>query len=118
MEALAKAGTEVCEPMHRFRLEIPSALLGTVLPGLATFRAVPDSTTVHGETATLEGIVPAARVHALGRRIPGLTGGEGVLESAFERFAAVSGGEVPERARWDANPLDRKEYVMRVQRGV
>jgi ribosomal protection tetracycline resistance protein len=118
MEALAKAGTEVCEPMHRFRLEIPSALLGTVLPGLATFRAVPDSTTVHGETATLEGIVPAARVHALGRRIPGLTGGEGVLESAFERFEAVSGGEVPERARWDANPLDRKEYVMRVQRGV
>ena len=118
MEALAKAGTEVCEPLHRFRLEAPSALLGTILPFLASFRAVPGSTTVADETAVLEGMVPAARVHALGRRIPGLTGGEGVLESAFDHFAPVSGGEVPERARWDANPLDRKEYLMRVQRGV
>ena len=118
MEALAKAGTEVCEPMHRFRLEAPSALLRTVLPTLATFRAVPGSTTVAGETAVLEGTVPAARVHTLGQRIPGLTGGEGVLESAFDHFAPVSGGEVPERARWDANPLDRKEYLMRVQRGL
>ncbi|MBS2533757.1 TetM/TetW/TetO/TetS family tetracycline resistance ribosomal protection protein [Catenulispora sp. NF23] len=118
MEALAKAGTEVCEPMHRFRLEAPSALLGTVLPVLATFRAVPGSTAVTGETAVLEGLVPAARVHALGQRIPGLTSGEGVLESAFDHFAPVSGGEVPERARWDANPLDRKEYLMRVQRGL
>jgi len=118
MEALAKAGTEVCEPMHRFRLEVPSALLGAILPVLATFRAVPGSTMVTGETAALEGMVPAARVHALSQRIPGLTGGEGVLESAFDHFAPVSGGEVPERARWDANPLDRKEYLMRVQRGV
>ena len=118
MEALAKARTEVCEPMHRFRLEAPSALLRTVLPTLAAFRAVPGSTTVAGETAVLEGLVPAARVHALGQRIPGLTGGEGVLESAFDHFAPVSGSEVPERARWDANPLDRKEYLMRVQRGV
>jgi ribosomal protection tetracycline resistance protein len=118
MEALAKAGTGVCEPIHRFRLEVPSVLLGTVLPVLVTFRAVPGSTTVTGETAVLEGTVPAARVHALGQRIPGLTGGEGVLESAFDHFAPVSGGEVPERARWDANPLDRKEYLMRVQRGV
>jgi ribosomal protection tetracycline resistance protein len=73
---------------------------------------------VTGEAAVLEGTVPAARVHALGQRIPGLTGGEGVLESAFDHFAPVTGGEVPERARWDANPLDRKEYLMRVQRGV
>jgi ribosomal protection tetracycline resistance protein len=109
MEALAEAGTEVCEPMHRFRLEVPSALLGAILPVLATFRAVPGSTTVTGETAVLEGTVPAARVHALGQRIPGLTAGEGVLESTFDHFAPVAGGEVPERARWDANPLDRKE---------
>jgi ribosomal protection tetracycline resistance protein len=118
MEALAKAGTAVCEPMHRFRLELPAALLGTVLPALAAFRAVPAATTVTDETAVLEGIVPAARVHGLGQRVPGLTGGEGVLESAFDHFAPVRGTEVPERARWDANPTDRKEYLMRVQRGM
>ncbi|MBW8802772.1 MAG: TetM/TetW/TetO/TetS family tetracycline resistance ribosomal protection protein [Catenulisporales bacterium] len=118
MTALARAGTQVCEPMHRFRLEVPGELLGSLLPALATFRAVPGSTMVHDGTAILEGTVPAARVHALGQHIPGLTGGEGVLESAFDHFAPVSGAVVPERARWDANPLDRKEYLMRVQRGV
>ncbi|GAA2027225.1 GTP-binding protein [Catenulispora yoronensis] len=118
MAAVAQAGTRVCEPVHRFRLELPAELLGTVLPALAAFRAVPDSTTVAAGSAVLEGSVPAARVHALGQRIPGLTGGEGVLESAFDHFAPVSGAEFPERARWDANPLDRKEYLMRVQRGV
>jgi ribosomal protection tetracycline resistance protein len=118
MAALTEAGTEVCEPMHRFRLEVPSALLGAVLPVLAAFRAVPGSTAVTGEAAVLEGTVPAARVHGLGQRIPGLTSGEGVLESVFDHFAPVSGTVPPERARWDANPLDRKEYLMRVQRGV
>ncbi|NUR31700.1 MAG: TetM/TetW/TetO/TetS family tetracycline resistance ribosomal protection protein, partial [Catenulispora sp.] len=68
MAALAEAGTEVCEPMHRFRLELPATLLGTVLPVLTAFRAVPASTAVTGDTAVLEGIVPAARVHALGQR--------------------------------------------------
>ncbi|NUP52866.1 MAG: TetM/TetW/TetO/TetS family tetracycline resistance ribosomal protection protein [Catenulispora sp.] len=118
MEALAKARTEVCEPMHRFRLELPAGLLGTALPTLAALRAVPGSTTVDGASAVLEGVVPAARVHDLGQRIPGLTGGEGVLESSFDHFAPVSGAVVPERTRWDADPLDRKEYLMRVQRGV
>ena len=118
MAALVQARTEVCEPMHRFRLELPARLLGTALPALAGLRAVPASTAVRGESAVLEGIVPAARVHAMSQRVPGLTGGEGVLESAFDHFAPVSGGVIPERARWDANPLDRKEYLMRVQRGV
>ncbi|NUR29640.1 MAG: GTP-binding protein, partial [Catenulispora sp.] len=96
----------------------PATLLGTVLPVLTAFRVVPASTAVTGDTAVLEGIVPAARVHALGQRIPGLTSGDGVLEAAFDHFAPVTGTVVPERARWDANPTDRKEYLMRVQRGV
>jgi ribosomal protection tetracycline resistance protein len=118
MQALKQAGTVVCEPMHRFRLEVPSPLLGTMLPALATFRAVPASTEVSAEAAVLEGTIPAAHVHALSRHIPGLTAGEGVLESAFDHFAPTIGTLVPHRPRWDANPLDRKEYLMRVQRGM
>jgi ribosomal protection tetracycline resistance protein len=49
--------------------------------------------------------------------LPALTRGEGVLESAFDRYQPVSGA-VPARPRTDHNPLDRKEYLLHVMRRV
>jgi len=43
--------------------------------------------------------------------------GEGVLDSSFDRYEPMLGA-FPVRARSDNNPLDRKEYLLRVQRGV
>ncbi|MGX1273850.1 GTP-binding protein [Streptomyces phaeoluteigriseus] len=111
-EALRRAGTRVHEPMHRFRIEAPADTLGALLPVLAALRAVPRSTRTRGALCVLEGAVPAARVHALGQRLPGLTRGEGELESAFDHYAPVVHGTVPERPRTDHNPLDRKEYLL------
>ena len=64
----------------------------------------------------LEGDIPAARVHGLRRRLPSLTRGEGVLESAFDRYEPVTGA-IPTRPRSDHNPLNRKEYLLRMARG-
>jgi ribosomal protection tetracycline resistance protein len=61
--------------------------------------------------------VPAARVHELRQRLPALTRGEGVLESAFDSYRPVS-GSVPARPRTDNNPLDRDEYLLRTGRAV
>ena len=61
----------------------------------------------------LEGEIPAARVHELQQQLPGLTRGEGVLESAFERYQPVRGA-IPTRPRTDHDPLNRKEYLLRV----
>ncbi|MFI6297612.1 GTP-binding protein [Nonomuraea sp. NPDC050790] len=113
MSALRRAGTRVCEPLHRFRLEIPADALGPVLPVLARLRAVPRT---QGE-GVIEGEIPAARVHELQQQLPALTRGEGVLESAFERHEPVR-GTPPERARTDHNPLNRKEYLLHVERRV
>ncbi|MFC4035614.1 GTP-binding protein [Streptomyces polygonati] len=115
MDALRKAGTGVYEPMHRFRLEIPAELLGTLLPALTRLRAVPHTPAVSGDRYLLAGDIPAARVHDLEQRLPTLTRGEGVLESAFHHYQPVT-GPVPERARTDHNPLHRKEYLLAVQR--
>ncbi|MBB6345931.1 ribosomal protection tetracycline resistance protein [Nonomuraea muscovyensis] len=113
MEALRRAGTTVCEPMHRFRLEVPADLVGAVLPALTRLGAVP----VRVEPAAVEGLIPAARVHGLEQRLPSLTSGEGILESAFDHYEPVRGAP-PERPRTDHNPLDRKEYLLHVQRRV
>ncbi|MEV4888087.1 translation factor GTPase family protein [Nonomuraea sp. NPDC055795] len=113
MSALRRAGTRVCEPLHRFRLEIPADALGPVLPLLARLRAVPRTQS----EGVIEGEIPAANVHELQQQLPVLTRGEGVLESSFERHHEVSGAP-PERERTDHNPLNRKEYLLHVERRV
>jgi ribosomal protection tetracycline resistance protein len=117
VDALRQAGTTVHEPMHRFRLELPADTYGAVLPLLGRLRAVPRAPEVRGSTCTLEGDIPAARVHELGQRLPGATRGEGVVESAFDHYEPVR-GSVPARSRTDHNPLNRKDYLLQVVRRV
>lgn len=117
MTALRRAGTVVHEPVHRFRLEAPADQLGALLPVLSRLQAVPRNTVTRGAVCVLDGDIPAARVHGLQVLLPGLTRGEGVLESAFDRYAPVSGA-APSRSRTDHNPLDRAGYLLRVVRRV
>jgi ribosomal protection tetracycline resistance protein len=115
MAALQQARTVVCEPIQHFRLDAPTDTLAQLLPALNRLGAVPH-TQVTGETAaTLEGDIPAARVHELRQQLPPLTGGEGVVECTFDRYEPVS-GTPPSRPRTDNNPLDRVEYLQRVTR--
>jgi len=111
MEALRRAATAVYEPIHHFTLELPGDTLSAVLPVLASLRAVPLATT----RSAVEGDIPAAHVHQLQQALPALTRGEGVLDSSFERYEKVR-GPAPMRPRSDNNPLDRKEYLLRVVR--
>jgi ribosomal protection tetracycline resistance protein len=115
MTALRRAGTVVCEPIHQFRLDVPGDTLSVLLPALARLRAVPRAQATRGASVTLDGDIPAARVHELRQLLPPLTRGEGVLECAFDRYEPV-GGPVPVRPRTDSNPLDRTEYLQRVTR--
>ena len=113
MSALALAGTAVCEPIHRFRLELPADTVGPLLPVLARLRALARTPSQQGSTAWLEGDIPAGSVHELRLRLPPLTRGEGVLESTFDRYQPVVGA-IPQRPRSDNNPLDREEYLLQV----
>ena len=115
MTALKQAGTTVCEPVHRFGIELPPDTLGATAPALAALRAIPLRTDRRGAATVLEGEIPAARVHELTRQLPSLTRGEDVLESAFERYEPVR-GTVPTRPRTDDDPLERREYIRRVVR--
>jgi ribosomal protection tetracycline resistance protein len=117
MSALKQAGAVVCEPMHRFHLEIPADTFGRIAPVLAQLRAIPQTPAIRGAVCLLEGDIPAARVHELQQRLPGLTRGEGVLECAFDHYQPVRGAP-PARPRTDNNPLNRKEYLLHVVRRV
>ena len=64
----------------------------------------------------IEALLPAARAQDLRRQLPGLTGGEGVVETTFGGYQPVRGAP-PTRRRTMTNPLDRDTYLARVARG-
>jgi ribosomal protection tetracycline resistance protein len=88
------------------------------VPALARLRAVPQTQEVRGSSYTLEGEIPAARVHELEQKLPALTRGEGILlKCTFGRYEPVR-GTIPTRPRTDHNPLNRKEYLLHAARRV
>lgn len=117
MAALQEAGTVVCRPIHRFRIDAPADSLSAVLRLLARHRAVPQAPTVSGAWFRLDGDIPAAEVDRLRHQLSGRTHGEGVLEVHFDRYEPGF-GTAPIRRRSDNNPLNRKDYLLHLLRRV
>jgi ribosomal protection tetracycline resistance protein len=84
---------------------------------MARLRAAVQTQEMRGSSCTVVGGIPAARVHELQQQLPALTCGEGVMECEFDSYRAVR-GKIPTRPRTDYNPLNRKEYLLRVMRRV
>jgi ribosomal protection tetracycline resistance protein len=87
--ALEDAGTVVCEPIVRGRLEIPAGSIGLVMGALGRLGAAVETQSLRGNLSTIETVLPAVRAHDLQRHLSGLTGGEGVLESSFVGYQPV-----------------------------
>ena len=90
-EALHQAGTVVCQPMARARLELPAASLGDVQSALARLGAPTEIPRLDAEQAVITALLPSAQVRGLQEQLPGLTGGEGVADISFAGYRPVHG---------------------------
>jgi ribosomal protection tetracycline resistance protein len=91
MAALRQAGTVVCQPMAAVRLELPAARTGDVLSALARLGSAGELPLAGAETCTVTAMLPSAQVRSLQEQLPGLTGGEGVLDTSFGGYEPVHG---------------------------
>lgn len=98
MEAVRTAGTVVCEPILRVTLEIPTRSLASVLSAVARLGGAVEVQSPRGEYVTVRTTLPASRVQILQRHLSGLTGGEGLAETAFAGYEKVA-GDAPRRRR-------------------
>ena len=114
MDALKRAGTRVHEPIQTFHLECPTDSLGGLIAEMVQLRGVPSEPTVRGPVCFVEGKIPAAKVRELQLILPGLTRGEGFLDTVFSHYDPVI-GDYPTRKRTDKNPLDRRVYLRLTQ---
>jgi ribosomal protection tetracycline resistance protein len=104
MQTLRQAGTVVCEPIVRVVLEIPTSALGAAMAALARLGAAVEMPSLHEKLSTIETVLPAARADDLQRSLPGLTGGEGVLDSTFAGYQPLREEQPVARASTPVDP--------------
>ena len=90
-EALRQAGTVVCQPLARVRLELPAARMGDVQSALARLGAATQMPQLDAEQAVVTALLPSAQVRSLQEQLPGLTGGEGAADVSFGGYQPVRG---------------------------
>jgi ribosomal protection tetracycline resistance protein len=91
MDALRQAGTVVCQPMVRLRLELPAATIGDVLSALTALGAAAEVPQSDAELSVVTAVLPSAQVRSLQELLPGLTSGEGVLDASFGGYEPIHG---------------------------
>jgi ribosomal protection tetracycline resistance protein len=109
-EALERAGTWVCEPMANLALEMPSSTAQGVLAALGRLGGrVTGQFSGNGVTRA-SAVLPVARVRALQHQLPGLSMGEGILETRPGGYQPI-GSDPPRRERSTPSPLDREAWL-------
>jgi ribosomal protection tetracycline resistance protein len=108
--ALERAGTWVCQPLAAIALELPAASAPGMLAVLSRIGGrVTGQFSANGQSQ-LSAVLPVDRVRDLQHQLPGLTGGEGVLEQRFGGYQPV-GEHPPRRDRSNPSPLQRDEWL-------
>jgi ribosomal protection tetracycline resistance protein len=110
MRALQRAGTWVCEPLAELSLEIPASTAQGVLSALGRLGGrVTGQFSANGLTRA-SAVLPVARVRSLQHQLPGLSMGEGILESRPGGYQPI-GDNPPNRPRSSPSPLDRDAWL-------
>ncbi len=115
MQALAAAGTQVCEPVEQLEIDIPEEAVGAVCGALVKARGTIQDTLPEGAYHRIFCEIPTAELPAIEQQLPRLSHGEGSWESRFLRNTPVT-GDTPVRSRIGPDPRDRDRYLAEIVR--
>jgi ribosomal protection tetracycline resistance protein len=110
MTALDRAGTWVCEPLADLALEVPSSTTPGVLAALGRLGGRVRGQFSANGVSKVDAVLPVAQVRVLQSRLPGLSMGEGILETRPGGYQPVA-DDPPMRQRSGPTPLEREAWL-------
>ena len=108
--ALDRAGTWVCEPLADLALEMPSSTAPGVLGALGRLGGRVTGQFSSNGVSHVSAVLSADRVRSLQHQLPGLSMGEGILETRPGGYQPI-GEDAPTRTRSGPSPLDRDAWL-------
>ena len=115
MTALDRAGTWVCEPLSDLTLDVPSSTASGVVSAIGRLGGRVTGQFSANGMATIRATLLVARVRSLQHQLPGLSMGEGILESRPGGYQPI-GSDPPRRERSSPSPLDRDAWLASLAR--
>src|SRR6478609_8712098 len=91
-QAVRAAGTVVCEPVDRIRVEFPAEAMSSVFGVLGRHGVVPEAPTIEGGFAVVGGTMRTTGVDAVRRELRGIAQGQAVFAARPDHFAPVRSG--------------------------
>ena len=88
----------MCEPLSNLTLEVPASTAPGVVAVLGRLGGEIRGQFSANGMATVDAVLPVARVRRLQSRLPGLSMGEGILETRFGGYQPI-GSDPPRRPR-------------------
>ena len=110
MTALERAGTWVCEPLADLSLEVPASTAQGVVAALGRLGGRVTGQFSANGLSTIGACCRSAASAALQHQLPGLSMGEGILETRPDGYQPI-GDNPPKRARSAPSPLDRDAWL-------
>ncbi len=108
--ALERAGTWVCEPLAELSIETPASTASGVLALLGRLGGRVTGQFSADGLSRISAVLAVARLRSLQHQLPGLSMGEGILETRFGGYQPI-GEHPPSRPRSGPSPLDRDAWL-------
>ncbi|QSO50731.1 TetM/TetW/TetO/TetS family tetracycline resistance ribosomal protection protein [Alicyclobacillus curvatus] len=118
MDALKNAGTQLLEPVLRFKLAVPEEYGGRVLSQLSQMRSEFTDPVITPGRFTVEGTIPLATSLNYPMELAMLTGGRGTFWTRFLEYRECPPDVHAERTRRGVNPLDTAKYILWVRNAL
>ena len=112
MDALTDSGTDLMEPISRFRISYPEELSGKMIGEILAMRGTFDSPVIRKGVAVMEGRYPVAEGFEFPARFSSITGGRGTLSICFDGYDICPPGEGRQTPYRGISPAEKEKYIL------
>jgi len=112
MDALINTGTDLMEPMNRFRVTYPEEMTGKIISEIIGMRGTFNSPSIKKGLAVMECRAPVAKSVDFPTRISSMTGGRGLMNTYFDGYEICPPNEGKETPFRGVSPADIEKYIL------